>query len=511
MLTRKHLFLLIISSLLLSLNSNEVTIEKEDGVLVLTDENYDFAIKKYPFMMIDYYAPWCGHCKKLAPEYSKAAEILKNGPAKLAKVDCTKNKQIAQKLSIRSYPTIIFNSKQERIKYSGKRTAKDISDWIKEQISHNSKELKSTSSVERVAYSLGEIEICVVFFGDKNLKEFLEYTKEYSNIKFYHCISKDCYNHFKVKNGSVMLFRKFGTTKSVSIGPQFSSDRLRALIYNEGSPKVDELGESTLPIILVDKKPVLVFFYNKTDKLLMKSIAGIIAHKLKSEKLPIFISGVNTISAERKIIDVFNLRHKTFPLVAILDSRGKNKVFEYTGEIDEKSIIRFVKNWQKGKIDFVIKSEAVVAENKSNVVKIVGNNYDKIVNDTDKDVIVLYTTIKCESCVEVSNTFTKLASHLNHVPNLVFGEIEMSKNDIGLQISSYPTIYFWPKKLKRFILFSNKKTLEELIKFVEENLTDKTKTYKRVETIEKKRSDDGVQNQSKDQAKRSKYHKKDDL
>lgn len=511
MLNKKQLVLLIISNLLFSFNSNGVTIEKEDGVLVLTDENYDYALKKYPNMMIDYYAPWCGHCKKLAPEYSKAAEILKNSPAKLAKVDCTKNRQIAQKLNIRSYPTIMFNSKQERIKYSGKRTAKDISDWIKEQISHNSKELKSTSSVERVVYSLGEIEICVIFFGDRNLKEFLEYTKDYSNIKFFHCISKDCYNHFKVKNGSVILFRKFGPTKNVSIGPQFNSDRLRALIYNEGSPKVDELGESSLPIILVDKKPVLVFFYNKSDKLHMRSIAGIVAHKLKSEKLPILISGVNSISAERKIVDVFNLKNKTFPYVAILDARGKNKVYEFTGDFDEKSIIRFVKNWQKGKVDFVIKSETETYENKSNVVKIVGNTYDKIVNDVEKDVIVLYTTIKCENCVEVSNTFSTLANHFNHVPNLVFGEIEMSKNDIGLHISSFPTIYFWPKKLKRFVSFSNKKTLEELIKYVEENITDKTKTYKRVETIEKKKNDDTAQTQSRDQAKKSKYQKKDDL
>ena len=112
---------------------------------------------------------------------------------------------------------------------------------------------------------------------------------------------------------------------------------------------------------------------------------------------------------------------------------------------------------------------------KTKVIKIVGNTYDKIVNDAEKDVIVLYTINKCEACLDVSSTFTQLANYFNQDSNLIFGEIDMSKNEVGLQISSYPSIYFWPKKLKRFISFSSKKTLDELIHFVEENITDKVK------------------------------------
>ncbi|OMJ85109.1 hypothetical protein SteCoe_13633 [Stentor coeruleus] len=120
----KHLVVLLLVSLALGQESN---------VLVLTDSTIEDALKENSHILIEFYAPWCGHCKRLAPEYEKAADLLKESgvAARIAKVDSTVEKNAASAYSIRGYPTLLYFENGQMVeKYSGGRTADEISKYV---------------------------------------------------------------------------------------------------------------------------------------------------------------------------------------------------------------------------------------------------------------------------------------------------------------------------------------------------------------------------------------------
>ena len=75
------------------------------GVVPLTKANFSSFVNSHPYVLVEFYAPWCGHCKELAPAWAEAAGRLKSKVA-LAKVDATEEEDLSEKFDVSGYPTI---------------------------------------------------------------------------------------------------------------------------------------------------------------------------------------------------------------------------------------------------------------------------------------------------------------------------------------------------------------------------------------------------------------------
>lgn len=77
-------------------------------MLTLSERSFDQALSEHDVILVEFYAPWCTHCKKLAPDYERAATTLRNAgiPVALAKIDATVERGPTARFAIQGYPTL---------------------------------------------------------------------------------------------------------------------------------------------------------------------------------------------------------------------------------------------------------------------------------------------------------------------------------------------------------------------------------------------------------------------
>jgi len=97
-------------------------------VVVLGDANFADKTKEGDWL-IEFFAPWCGHCKKLAPTWEELATKSK-GKFNVAKVDCTVESGACQAQGVRGYPTVKFFSNGQKFDYQGARTIEEFTKFV---------------------------------------------------------------------------------------------------------------------------------------------------------------------------------------------------------------------------------------------------------------------------------------------------------------------------------------------------------------------------------------------
>merc|ERR1712203_1290056 len=183
--TMKFSLFIVTALMAFSAYADEVT--KEEGVLVLTTKNFDAVLSENEFVLVEFYAPWCGHCKALAPEYAKAAGQLaeKDSPVKLGKVDATEEGPLAEKFEVRGYPTLKFFKNGKPMEYNGGRTAETIITWVEKKTGPAAVTLADVDAAKKF---VEDNEIAVVgFFAEAEgaaAKAFLEVAGAMDDLKF---------------------------------------------------------------------------------------------------------------------------------------------------------------------------------------------------------------------------------------------------------------------------------------------------------------------------------------
>lgn len=259
---KSALLLFVLMPLLLT-----IEVKEEDDVVVLTDATFDEFVNLHPFVLVEFYAPWCGHCKKLAPEYSKAAKKLKelNSNVFLAKVDSTVEKASAEKQQVKGYPTLKFFVNGVASEYTGGRTEEEILLWLSKKTGPSTQEFTDKDSLAKF---INDNEVVVVFFGDKEsnqFKNFEAFTKSADDYLCGHTFDSDIRDLNKAKANSIVLFKQFDEKRN-DYGGSFELEEIKHFITINSLPTIIKFDQKAAQKIFGENKETLFVFIKENDE-----------------------------------------------------------------------------------------------------------------------------------------------------------------------------------------------------------------------------------------------------
>lgn len=198
-------------------------------------------------MRMTVFAPWCGHCKALAPEYEEAATTLKDKDIHLAKVDCTAEQELCQEHGVEGYPTLkVFRGSENVSPYSGQRKAPAIVSYMTKQAMPAVSELLTVDAHED--FKTADKVVLVGYFAadDKTSNATFTDAAEELRDSFLFGATSDAAlaEAAGVKQPAVVLYKAFDEGKS-TFDKKFTKEALTEFAKIASLPLVGEVGPDT--------------------------------------------------------------------------------------------------------------------------------------------------------------------------------------------------------------------------------------------------------------------------
>ncbi|KAL6906874.1 disulfide isomerase 1 protein [Trichoderma evansii] len=444
----------------------------ESDVTQLTGETFNDFIKSNDLVLAEFFAPWCGHCKALAPEYEEAATTLKDKNIKLAKIDCVDEAELCKEHGIEGYPTLkVFRGLDQVSPYTGQRKAGGITSYMVKQ-SLPAVSVLTKDTVEDFKTADKVVLVAYIAADDKASNEtFTSVADELRDTYLFGGVNDAAVAEAEgVKFPSIVLYKSFDEGKNV-FTEKFDAEAIKTFASVAATPLVGEVGPETYAGYMSAGIPLAYIFAETPEERdeLSKSFKPI-AEKYKGK---INFATIDASSFGSHAGNI-NLKTDKFPAFAIHDIENNKKFpFDQEKELKEKDVAKFVDDFAAGKIEASVKSEPIPETQESPVYTVVAHTYDEIVLNNDKDVLIEFYAPWCGHCKALAPKYEELASlyaDSEFKDKVTIAKVDATNNDVPDEIQGFPTIKLYPAGDKKNpVTYSGARTIEDFIKFIEEN------------------------------------------
>nr|XP_016509588.1 PREDICTED: protein disulfide isomerase-like 1-4 [Nicotiana tabacum] len=461
----------------------------EKDVAVLKEGNFSEFIAKNKHVMVEFYAPWCGHCQALAPEYAAAATELKGENVLLAKVDATEEAELAQKYDVQGYPAVFFFIDGLHKPYNGERNKDAIVSWIKKKTGPALSNITTAEEAERVLKDEKKVVLAYLndLVGDKS-EELAAAAALEDDVNFYQTASPDVAKLFHIdsqaKRPALVIIKKEAENIN-HFGGEFTKSAIAEFVFQNKLPLVTYFTRESASEIFENaiKKQVIIkltiaeslscFFFSKTLQLISVYV------EIDNEDVGKPVSEYFGVSGDA-------------PRVLAYTGNEDGRKFVLEGEITLDSVKSFGEKFLEDNLKPFYKSDPIPETNDGDVKVVVGNNFDEIVLDESKDVLLEIYAPWCGHCQSLEPIYNKLGKHLRGIDSLVVAKMDGTTNEHPRAKSDgFPTLLFFPAGNKSFdpITVDTDRTVVAFYKFLKKHASIPFKIQKPASTQKPTESD----------------------
>lgn len=273
-----------------------------------------------------------------------------------------------------------------------------------------------------------------------------------------------------VKAPAVVLYKDFDEGKAV-FSEKFDVEAIEKFAQTAATPLIGEVGPETYSDYMSQKVPLAYIFAESPEerKELSEELKAVAeAHR----------GAINFATIDAKQFGAhagnLNLKADQFPAFAIQDIEKNQKFpFDQEKKITKKDITKFTEDFVAGKLEPSIKSEEIPESNDGPVKVVVAKNYEQIVMDDSKDVLIEFYAPWCGHCKALAPKYEELGAmyaESEFKDKIVIAKVDATSNDVPDEIQGFPTIKLYPAGGKKEpITYSGSRTVEDIIDFIAEN------------------------------------------